>query len=649
MIAKPHKTILLALVCCLQIGAAKTRAVAGEFDRRVAPILKKYCGDCHSGDDANGDVNFDAITTADQVNEAYELWDSVTDHLRYGTMPPDDSPRPDKDETSAVLAWHESFVAGIKPRPAVLRPRRLSVNEYRNTLRSVIGFDLEVDAIEAEQTVIEKSMVVKLLPTDPPGGSGFTNDTHSNPLSTVAWDQYSYLVDAALEELFGPQRTAELESLAGQRRDSTWSADNVHRLFQNVITRARRRHASNDDVDQVVARLNGKRDEQLVDAIKFELKTQLMSPTFIYRGMLARGPRGVEQVVDPYEFAERLSYFLWADMPDELLMNLARDGSILDPTVCAAQIDRMLASPKSRSLSNNLAMEWFSLGEIEAVSNNVPKMVALQSQPLDFMHYLFTNDRPLLELIDSDAAFINTHTARLYGRDAKQLSKYKKQKGIEVEVVANQKIRLEHAAERGGLLTMPGILAMNRGPILRGTWILERILGEHLPDPPANVGQVQPNRKGEQLTFRQRFEQHRASQACAVCHDKIDPLGFALQGFDSGGKYRMSADYQLDKKAKDTDKIDPNKIDTAGKLPTGETFNNIHELKEILRTSQREAVIRNVVRKTMSYALCRKLQVFDQPTVNSITDQMVQNNGTWRDLFNAISQSVAFRSAILSE
>ena len=209
----------------------------------------------------------------------------------------------------------------------------------------------------------------------------------------------------------------------------------------------------------------------------------------------------------------------------------------------------MLKSPRARALSEIFALEWLTLDEIEKLSNNPPQMVALKSQPLDFMNYLFTENRPLLEMIDSDVAFANPFTSRFYGNDSKQMKRYVKQRGIEVEIVPNQKIRLVETKERGGILTMPGVLSMNRGPILRGTWVLERILGEELPEPPPNVGNVPGNPKGRELSFRQRFEMHRSKQSCAVCHDRIDPLGFAFEGFNAGGNYVLR-DFQPTKKEK---------------------------------------------------------------------------------------------------
>lgn len=642
--------VLPVLLASLLLMSSSASAETG-FEDAVRPTLVKYCFDCHAGKDANGDVDLSTTKTVADVQLDLDIWESVVGHLEAGTMPPEDEPQPTDGERAQIVGWFHELVESIDPQPAVFKPRRLSVTEYRNTLRSVLGFDLEVAIIEAEQTLTERSLVVKLLPTDPPGKSGFKNDTHENPLTTVVWDQYSYLVDAALEELFGEARQAELESLSGPVTDEGFTIANAERLILKFVSRAWRRVVSKEVTDGILERLKGRSDPELIASLKVELKAILMSPSFIYRGLLMSGKRGGRRPVDDFELAERLSYFLWADMPDDRLMSLAADRTLSEPSVLNAEIDRMLASPKARSLSDVFATEWLTLNEIEQVSNNPPVMVALKSQPLDFLYYLFTERRPLMEIVDSDVAFINPHTARMYGSDSRQMKRYRKQKGIEVEIVPNQKIRLEQSVERGGILTMPGILAMNRGPIIRGTWILERVLGEHLPEPPANVGQVQPNRRGENLTFRQRFEQHRSNPNCAVCHDKIDPLGFALESFGKGGETLRDAGFTPlgKKKSKDQEPKSDAKIDTSGRLPSGETFDDILGLKRILTTSRREAVVRNIVQRTMSYALCRKLKFHDRPVVEEITQTMIESDGTWHDLFHAVANSISFRETILTE
>lgn len=606
-------------------------ALAVDFQDKVKPLLAKYCVECHQGDDARGQVDLEQLT-AENAAEHYQVWESVAERLRTREMPPEDELQPSEQQRLDFLQWYDqTLVRSVQSRPATLRPRRLCAVEYRNTMRTLFGFDLEVAIVEAEQTVIEKSLVMKLLPPDPPGKSGFCNDTQWAPLTTELWDQYSYLADAAIEELFSSKRREVLGKIVGPVGDQGLTAVQAEVLVNDFAARAYRRpvrHVTSDvllDLDS---------QTEVLTATKFALKRILMSPQFLYRSLgtetqSAADGRTGRLAVDDYEFAQRLSYFLWADMPDEELFEAAREGKLSSPKQIRQQIDRMIDSPKSISLSTDFAHQWLTLGEVEKNNVQVPEAEALRSQPRDFMRYLFQEDRPLIELIDSRVAFANPYTQGFYGDDRKQMKRYRKAAGIEREIVPNEKITLQKTVERGGILTMPGILAMNKGPILRGVWILERILGEHLPEPPPDVGQVPPAPKGVKMTFRQRFEQHRANSACAVCHNKIDPLGFALQRYE-GAKFQKTGS-----------------VDTTGQLPSGETFNDFQELKSIFVTSKRRQVIENIVERTLSYAVCRKLELFDRPTVDAITDKLNQTDGTYRDLVYEIAISVPLREAMV--
>lgn len=631
--------LTLIVFSLLLVGPLKA-ADQTAYSSQIQPFLQRYCMSCHSADEVHGDVDFGEFQSAEQVVGAFDVWERAVTHLEAGSMPPEDEPQPTDLEKRQFVDWYQQLVNSVEARPAVFQPRRLSVIEYRNTLRSVFGFDLEVAVIQAEQTVAERSLVVKLLPTDPPGQSGFKNDTHSNPLTTVVWDQYSYLVEAAIAELFSEARRLELAAFTGATdvtvlEDGVISEQQACLLLETITERAQRRKLSSVARSKIATKLADQQPEELLETVRFEIKATLMSPQFIYRGLLLQGTPGQRQPVDDYELAERLSYFLWGDIPDQQLMQLADRRALSEQRVLEEQVDRMLADSRANYLSDVFATEWLTLNEIEKTSNDVPRWVALKAQPLDFMNYLFTEERPLLELIDSRTAFVSSYTAKMYGKDAKQMVKQARTKGIERAIVPNQKISLEQTAERGGILTMPGILAMNRGPIIRGTWLLERILGEELPDPPANVGQVPQNTGGQNLSFRERFEQHRSNSTCAVCHDRIDPLGFALEGYGDSGQYMTTRAGM--------------KIDTSGQLPSGETFETFAELKQILSTTQKEAVIRNIVERTLSFGLCRKLTIYDRPEVEQMTSVMIETNGSWRDLFLAVVNSVPFRETILAD
>ncbi len=614
-----------AILCLLLTDALSTEASAS-YETEIKPILQKYCVDCHSGgDEAKGKVDLSTMTSSNFATR-FEHWESAIERVKAHEMPPEDSPQPMEEERQRLFKWYHDQLDSVEAHPGFFAPRRLCASEYRKTLRSLFGFDLEVAIIEAEQTVVEKSLVMKLLPTDPPGASGFRNDTHGNPLTTTLWDQYSYLADAGLAELFSQKRRALLEEITGPIPQTGIQLEHAEKLVRSFVPRAFRRNVADEKIARIIKSVAQSDDFEV--GVKSELKAVLMSAGFMFRGLLMKGEAGKQQSVDSYELAERLSYFIWGNMPDAELLEAASTRNLSNPDIYAAQIERLIDSPKSINLADDFASQWLTLDQVAKQSVQVPEAEALRSQPIDFMHYLFVEDRPLLELLDSKTAFANPFTAKFYGADSKQMIRYRKQKGIEREIVSNQKISLVQTKNRGGILTMPGILEMNRGPVIRGTWILERILGEELPEPPADVGQIPANPPEKNLTFRERFEMHRSKATCAICHDKIDPLGFSLQWYD-GPNYKRNVD-----------------VDTTGQLPTGESFENFAGLKQILVTSQSEPVIRNIVERTLSYALCRKLEVFDRPTVDKIVDELVASNGTYRDLVHRVATSLPFQQTV---
>ena len=224
-----------------------------DFVRDVKPLLQRYCGECHAGDDAAANVDFSSMKTQRDVEVAYDTWESLVQHLNNRTMPPADAAQPTDENRELIVSWYEHLTENVKERPAEFRPRRLSVAEYRNTLRSLFGFDLEVAIIEAEQTRAERSLVRKLLPTDPPGGSGFKNDTHQNPLTTVAWDQYGYLTESALEDLFSTKRRPQLEAFAGPMQDDMLTSTQAATLLHAFVRRAQRRDLSAATEGQAVS------------------------------------------------------------------------------------------------------------------------------------------------------------------------------------------------------------------------------------------------------------------------------------------------------------------------------------------------------------------------------------------------------------
>ena len=635
-----NRLVRFAVLATGLVAAVATLAVSPNPEAEVRAFVESHCVKCHGGEKVKGKVDFTKLLAEGRdLAEDFEIWDKVRDALEGGDMPPEEveeEARPTAADLATFGQWYQlRFVDSVKAAPGEFRARRLSVVEFRHSLRSLLGFDLKVAIREAEQTMAETSLVMKLMPTDPPGASGFTNDTGGNPLTTVAWERYAFLIDAGLAELFSSVRRKQLETYVGVLPESGLpTPEQAVRMVRAFIPKAWRRPVPEEKLRSYLEALKGLEGKPLVDALRGELKAAMLSPAFLYRGLLAEVKPGGVGPVDAHELAERLSYFLWADMPDAELMDLAEAGKLTEPEALASQVNRLLNDPRSRSLAEVFATQWLSLEQVAAGNVNPHKAHAFKSQPLDFVDYLFREDRPLTELIDSRVAFANPHTQGYYPGDNRGLGRFAKPRGIEQKAFQNRKLQLEKVKERGGLLTIPGVLAMNRGPVTRGVWILERILGDHLGEPPPDVGSIPSTGPGgKKLTFRERFALHRSKAACAVCHDKIDPLGFALQAYDNGGGFRRNVP----------------KADTSGRLPTGETFEDFQGLKKILVTSRKGDFVRNLVERVMAYALCRKPGLHDRPTIEAIARRLDEGDGTYRELVIEVVNSLSFLQASYPE
>ncbi|MCM8537280.1 MAG: DUF1588 domain-containing protein [Lentisphaeraceae bacterium] len=639
------KSLLTGLLLATS-GQAKELTLKSE----VTPFLNKYCIECHGGKKVKGKLDLTKIKNQKDLLKNYEVFESALDLIHEKEMPPDDELQPSKKEVALYENWYKkTFIQNVKAQAGPAKPRRLSVNEYKNTLRDLLGFDLNINFAEAEETVMEKSLVKKIMPLDPPGKSGFQNDTHDTPLTSVLWGKYAFISETAVSNLFQKKNRSHLEKYSGTITKNNFTKSHAEKLIKNFAPMAFRRHMPTSEIQKTLSRIDS---EDVIESTKFELKAMLMSPRFLFRGHMVKTQSGKQQKVDDYEIAERLSYFIWGSMPDKKLLSLAYRKKLNSPEILKKEINRMASDDKSKNLAEDFAYQWFALNEIEHIGGRFPVTKSMMTQPVYFFNYLIKENRPLMELIDSKVSFANPLLRSYYDKkDQKGIKAYRKGKGIEIEYVPHSRITLENTTTRGGILTMPGILAMNASkgrtsPVLRGTWVLERILGDHLPEPPNDVGVVAENKKGQNLSFRERFEIHKSNKTCAVCHDRIDPLGFALESYDSMGKFRSHMGGIKNRKTKVTSPKSP--IDASGEL-YGEKFTDFTGLKKLLKTKHKETIIRNIVRKTMSYALCRKLEVYDKEAVEKIVSKMIKENGTYQDLIFTISQSMPFQEVYLAK
>jgi hypothetical protein len=356
----------------------------------------------------------------------------------------------------------------------------------------------------------------------------------------------------------------------------------------------------------------------------------LVSPNFLFRVEQDPQPGEANNIhtLNEYELASRLSYFLWSSMPDDELFALAAKGQLhaqLDQ-----QVARMLKDPKAQALVDNFAGQWLQLRQMDNVNPDAAKFPdfdpalreAMTKETKLFFTSIMQEDHSVLDFINANYTFVNERLAKFYGLP-----------GITGDDF--QRYTFPPDSPRGGLLTQASILtvtsyATRTSPVLRGKWVLENLLDSAPPPPPPNVPALAEGAKADlNGTLKQRMEEHRANPNCAVCHERMDAIGFSLENFDATGAWR-------------TQDVNQTPIDASGQLPDGTTINGAKDLKKIL-LSQQQQFCQCLTKRMLTYALGRGTEPADQRTLANIVDSLQKNGDKFSALINAIVHSDAFQ------
>lgn len=424
-------------------------------------------------------------------------------------------------------------------------------------------------------------------------------------------------------------------------------ADQTREVLNRFVSRAYRRPATKDEIERLVVMSTLLMDDGMSweGAMQRAFMAVLVSPKFLFRLELDDRPDSPEpRPLDEFQLASRLSYFLWSTMPDDELHQLASRGQLTSNL--DSQVRRMLADPRSRTLVDNFAMQWLQLQRLKTFAPDKKLFPTFNDQLRNamaketelFFEAIIREDRSVLDLLDADFTYVNETLARHYGI-ADTMGNWMGQKqeregGQPIPRREFVRVSLNPSKIRGGLLTQASILTVTSNPtrtspVKRGRWVLEQILGAPPPPPPPNVPELAEGDKA-QLTgsLRQRMEQHRANPACANCHAKMDPIGFAFESYDAIGGYRL--------------KDGEFPIETAGVLPDGKAFQGAGDLKSILM-EKRNQFTRCLTEKLMIYALGRGLEYYDRRPVMQIQDTLAKNDYKFSVLVTEIVKSDPFR------
>jgi len=599
---------------------------AQDYEKDIRPILVKYCNNCHSSEKKKGDIDLEQIAQKADVEKHAGLWQGVSERVRKFEMPPEGSKMPSQDERKKLADW--SAALGAKKLASDCKSiandanqnfykghvmsRRLTRAEYDNTVRDLVGIDVKP---------------ASAFPTDGSGGEGF--DTIGDALFTspIHIEQYLAAAEKILDAVWKDPAAKKRILVAEQGKNPREAAAAIVRAFAD---RAFRRPASDAEIEKLLTVFDSatKRGVNFDAAIRQPLKGVLISPHFLFLVEPEGEKDGIIPLAD-FPLAARLSYFLWASMPDAELFALAKSGKLGTDDELKKQVRRMLKDPKSRGFAEAFATQWLDLRPLGTTAKpdaaKFPEFddalaVAMREEVVLLFDHILRDDHSVLEIVDADYAFVNDRLAKLYGLP-------------KVDGSQMRKVTLPDRT-RGGAITSAAVLTttsypLRTSPVLRGKWVLEEVLGSKVPPPPPNVPELPKDEStAKGLTFRQQLEVHRKKAECAACHARMDPLGFGLENFDPIGRWRTD--------------VGGVKVDATGEVPGGAKFAGPAELKQLVLKRKGE-YIWTLSRKMLSYALGRQLYPFDQCVIDDAAKALMANENKPSAMIEKIVLSYPFR------
>lgn len=422
--------------------------------------------------------------------------------------------------------------------------------------------------------------------------------------------------------------------------------EQTREVLTRLLRRGYRRPPTEGEIEQLVQFVGAIQ----TDGAKWEAGIQqaitviLCSPKFLFRLELDDRPQSPDPYpIDEFQLASRLSYFLWSSMPDDELFELAAKNQLTDNL--EAQVKRMLADPKATELARDFGSQWLQIQRIATVTPDPEQFptfgrrlrAAMLKETELFVESIFREDQSVLDLLDADYTFLNKELANHYGITDTQGNWMGQKKtvpgGEAIKGREFQRVALQ-GASRGGVLTHASVMTVTSNPtrtspVKRGRWVLEQILGTRPPPPPPDVPELEEDHDATTgTTLRERLEQHREDPACANCHAKMDPIGFALENYNAIGAFRTK-EGELE-------------IDTTAELPDGTAFDGIADLKQILK-DRKQQFVRCLTEKMLTYALGRGLEYYDRPTVDRIVAELESEGYRSSVLITEIVKSDPFR------
>lgn len=440
-----------------------------------------------------------------------------------------------------------------------------------------------------------------------------------------------------------PATQSQLITRMARERSDHW--EDVYKAaktnLEPLMRRAFRREVSEEEVKRYAMLVEAATDrrESFYVGMQQAITAILCSPSFLFRIELPETDEARELAatgeavpLSSTQLASRLSFFLWSSIPDKELLQAAKENQLVDESKRQRHVHRMLDDPKSISLGEQFATQWFGLGNLKARdmadfggNEEGPAITVddLAAETHALFDHVLKNNLPVTELLTADYTFVNESLADWYGVELPESD----------QANTFQKVSLADAGRRGilghaGVLTLTSYPTRN-SPVLRGKWILENVLGTPPPEAPPNVPELEETRAASaDATLREQLELHRADPGCASCHRVMDALGFGLETMDHLGRLRPPSD--------------PSVADANGELPGGRSFRGAMELSEMLASTETRRFADTTVRRLLSFAIGRELRPADRCFVEAILDDAEDEGFRLRDLVEGVINSPPF-------
>lgn len=491
--------------------------------------------------------------------------------------------------------------------------RRLNRAEYNNTVRDLLNTKLTpADSFPADDV-----------------DEGFDTLGSALTFSTVLAEQVEKAAGQLVDELFArPKTDAVRRRILSCEVSASNAATCVPAVLEPVMKSAYRRPVTKAEVSDLAAFAAAaqKSNADGTFGLAAALKVILLSPDFLYHVEFGDPEAAKPSPLSPHELASRLSYFLWSSAPDAVLTKLADEGTLQDPAVLAAQVTRMLDDERAQALVDNFAGQWLSIRNVDLVAPDAdvfPSFTeamreSMATETKMFFKELVDKDLPLANLLLSDFTFADKLLAQHYG--------------LKGGATTFAKVPLSGSA-RFGLLTQQTFLMTTSypdmtSPVKRGAWVLDQLLCDPPPAPPAGVPPLKPPPSGSKRTLREAQEEHRSSPACKGCHVQMDPIGLSFENFDPVGAYRT-----LD---------NGTEIDASGSLPDRGEFTDAKGLVTLLASDPRYPAC--VVERMMTFAVGRSFTSSEGKDYIATLAAPLQKGGSWRKVIHTVATSEAFLS-----